>query len=60
MMYTHQIHLVSISIQDKECGALEHFTMNTLLGRYVYANNFEGFPINVIIVEKEWGEQENH
>jgi len=34
--------------------------MSTLLGRYVYADNFEGFFINVMTVEKEWGEQENH
>jgi hypothetical protein len=34
--------------------------MNTLLGRYVSANNFERFHINVMIVEKEWGKQENH
>jgi hypothetical protein len=59
-MYMHQIHIVNILTQNRECDAHEHFTMNTLLGKYVYADNFEGFLINVMIVEKEWCEKENH
>jgi len=43
-----------------ECGAHAHFTMRTLLGKYVYVDNFEGFFINVTTVEKEWGKKENH
>jgi hypothetical protein len=26
--------------------------------KYVYADNYEGSPINVMIAQKEWGEQE--
>lgn len=60
MMYMHQIHLVNILTQNRECGAHEHFTMRNLLGKYVYVDNFEEFFINVTIVEKEWGKKENH